>query len=76
LSMDREVVIHQSKLQMKMPTQAAIEVHGDQGVSRVLHQGCKELVTRAHNLLSRHEVSARQDTMTYLVRVRELLSGW
>jgi len=27
-------------------------------------------------LLSRHEVSARQDTMTYLVRVSGLLSGW
>jgi len=42
-------------------------------VSSVLHQGCKELVTRAHNLLSRREVSARQDAMTYLVRVRGLL---
>jgi len=42
-------------------------------VSSVLHQRCKELVTRAHNLLSRCEVSARQDAMTYLVRVRELL---
>ena len=39
----------------------------------MLHQRCKELVTQAHNLLSRHEVNARQDTMTYLVRVRELL---
>ena len=36
-------------------------------VSSVLHQRCKELVTRAHNLLSRREVSARQDTMTYLI---------
>jgi len=27
-------------------------------------------------LLSRREVSARQDAMTYLVRVRGLLSGW
>ena len=45
-------------------------------VSSALHQGCKELVTRAHNLLSRREVSARQDAMTYLVRVRELLNGW
>ena len=27
-------------------------------------------------VLSRHEVSARQDAMTYLVRVRVLLSGW
>jgi len=27
-------------------------------------------------VLSRREVSARQDAMTYLVRVRELLSGW
>ena len=36
-------------------------------VSMVLHHGCKELVTRAHNLLSRREVSARQDAMTYLV---------
>jgi len=36
-------------------------------VSSVLHQGCKELVTQAHNLLSRREVSARQDAMTYLV---------
>jgi len=36
-------------------------------VSSVLHQGCKELVTRAHNLLSRRKVSARQDAMTYLV---------
>jgi len=44
--------------------------------SMVLHHRCKELVTRAHNLLSRHEVSARQDAMTYLVRVRGLLSGW
>jgi len=42
-------------------------------VSSVLHQGCKELVTWAHNLLSRREVSARQDAMTYLVRVRGLL---
>ena len=67
LSMDREVVIHQSKLKMKTPTQVAIEAHGDQGVNRVLHHGCKELVTRAHNLLSRREVSARQDAMTYLV---------
>jgi len=67
LSMDREVVIHQSKLQMKTPTQAVIEAHGDQGVNRVLHQRCKELVTQAHNLLSRREVSARQDAMTYLV---------
>jgi len=51
----------------------AIEAHGDQGVNRMLHQGCKELVTRAHNPLSRHKVSARQDAMTYLVRVRGLL---
>jgi len=43
-------------------------------VSSVLHQRCKELVTRAHNLLSRREVSARQDAMTYLVRVRKLLA--
>jgi len=28
------------------------------------------------SLLSRREVSTRQDAMTYLVRVRELLSGW
>ena len=42
-------------------------------VSNVLHQRCKELVTWAHNLLSRREVSARQDAMTYLVGVRELL---
>jgi len=61
---------------MKTSTQAVIEAHSDQGVSRVLHQGRKELVTRVHNLLSRREVSARQDAMTYLVRVRELLSGW
>jgi len=27
-------------------------------------------------MLSRREVSARQDAMTYLVWVRELLSGW
>jgi len=27
-------------------------------------------------LLSRREVSARQDAMTYLVKVRGLLSGW
>jgi len=27
-------------------------------------------------LLSRREVSARQDAMNYLVRVRGLLSGW
>ena len=33
----------------------------------MLHQRRKELVTRAHNLLSRCEVSARQDAMTYLV---------
>ena len=31
---------------------------------------------RGDRLLSRREVSARQDAMTYLVRVRELLSGW
>jgi len=31
---------------------------------------------RASLLLSRREVSARQDAMTYLVRVRGLLSGW
>jgi len=67
LSMDREVVIHQSKLQMKTPTRVAIEAHGDQGINRVLYQGRRELVTRAHNLLSRREVSARQDAMTYLV---------
>jgi len=42
-------------------------------VSMVLHHRCKELVTRAHNLLSRRKVSARQDAMTYLVRVRGLL---
>ena len=54
-------------------TVVAIEAHGDQGVGRALHQGRRELVTRAHNLLSRREVSARQDAMTYLVRVRELL---
>jgi len=41
-----------------------------------------ENVERAFNtrlrlfLLSRREVSARQDAMTYLVRVRGLLSGW
>ena len=27
-------------------------------------------------VLGRREVSTRQDAMTYLVRVRELLSGW
>jgi len=54
-------------------TVVAIEAHGDQGVGRVLHQGRRGLVTRAHNLLSRREVSARQDAMTYLVWVRELL---
>jgi len=27
-------------------------------------------------VLSRREVSARQDAMTYLVRMRELLNGW
>jgi len=42
-------------------------------VCSVLHHRCKELVTRAHNLLSRREVSVRQDAMTYLVWVRELL---
>jgi len=31
---------------------------------------------RQLSLLSRREVSARQDAMTYLVRVRELLNGW
>ena len=35
--------------------------------------GARSLVTRAHNLLSGREVSARQDAMTYLVRVRKLL---
>jgi len=44
--------------------------------SMMLHHRCKELVTRAHNLLSRREVSARQDAMTYLVWVRELLNRW
>ena len=56
-------------------------MHGDSSrVGRVL---C-ELVLELHGkdggldeeVLSRHEVSARQDAMTYLVRVRELLSGW
>jgi len=62
-SSSREVANTESPLDRRMVTK----------VSSVLHQGCKELVIRAHNLLSRCEVSARQDAMTYLVRVRGLL---
>jgi len=54
-------------------TVVTTEAHGWPSVDSLVHQRHKELVTWAHNLLSRHEVSTRQDTMTYLVRVRGLL---
>ena len=37
-----------------------------------MHTMC-ETAQKFHKLLSRHEVSARQDAMTYLVKVRGLL---
>jgi len=60
-----------------IPYQNSLDQSEDQEVTKGRVNRSKHSRTNSTiRVLSRREVSARQDAMTYLVRVRELLSGW